>query len=205
MFRLTTFSFLLSLLTYFQVEAKRVNGTIFYEHDTIETLLTIPAKLFGLGKDPRYDLLQTGIYRYDDDGAKIEVLPSEVLEIRFKWKRDIIRMVAVNDESGILPEKEMFLKLESDGQLKLFSYYDWQQTMVYNPTTKRMEPYSMLVGSYFILKDQSIKKLEEKTIRQEAIELFQDCPKLIQKLRSKQVDADQFLRMVEFYNTRCED
>ena len=113
-----------------QVNAKKIQGKIILNNDeTINVTFIIP---FGfLAGEPAYIRLQTGVKYIDSSNKKVMLKPGDAKEISFAINGQNIRMLSVDDDlelqSIFSSQEKVFLKLEIDGAVKLFTSYTTQQ------------------------------------------------------------------------------
>lgn len=72
----------IGLILTFKLEAKKIEGKIFFENDTIDVIFNIPFKFFT--QKPNYSKLQKKVKYFDSTVKSIKLLPDDAEEIRFK-------------------------------------------------------------------------------------------------------------------------
>lgn len=201
---------LLSVLTLFTftLHAKKINGRIFFENDTIDVTLNIPFKLFS--KEPNYQRLQNRLKYYDSTGAKVVVTPDQVKEFAFSYGYEVVRMLSRENSLGLggifAIDTNIFLKLEVDGALKLFKYYFTQSSPgMYNASTGMVTgAYSFSVENYVLQKgDEELMRPRGLTFRKDMTEYFDNCPDLAEKIDKKEFRRADITAIVNFYNSMC--
>lgn len=200
---------LITAFTSLSSYAIKVEGKIIFENDTLNATINVPFKLFAT--DPNYEHMQYRIKYFDKSGKKVTVWPTEAKEIQFRYNTKTIRMLSVENTVGgnvFLARNKIFLKLEKDGKLKLFSCYLTRRSMgTYNPST------GMTTGSYaytverFLLQKGNDTPKQPKTLsfKKDMAEYFSDCPELVKLIESKELRKGEMERIVDFYNLRCGD
>ena len=195
------------LLNYLTLSARKIEGTIIFEKDTIDVTFKIPIKFFE--QEPNYEKLQYKVKYYDSKGNKVVLKPDQAKEIRFNDGFEDVRMLSrVNslDLGNIFSlSTHIFLKLEIDGKLKMFSYYYTQHSAgMYNGTTGTMTGgYSYSVEKYILQKKgQELKRPKGLFFRKDMAEYFSDCPELSKKIKEKDFHKDVG-RIVQYYNSHC--
>ncbi len=197
----------IGLFLTFQVEAKRIKGQIFFDHDTIEVTMNIPVKFFS--QVPNYEKLQYKVKYFDDQGVKKVLRPDDAKEIRFTYGNKEVRMLSRYNSLGgniFSLSSNIFLRIESDGYLKLFNFYFTRSSPgMYNAST------GMTTGGYaysvekFVLQKGSgqLKRPSGLTFRKDMMQYFNDCPALVQKIENREFRKGDIQAIVRFYNQNC--
>ena len=198
----------IGLIFTFKLEAKKIEGQIFYKNDTVNVTMKIPVKFFTL--EPNYEKLQYKIKHFDSLGVKNVLRPDDANEIRFTYEYEKVRMLSRKNTLGLgnifSMSSNIFLRIEIDGDLKLFNYYYTQRSPeMYNAST------GMATGGYsysdekFILQkgNGELKRPKGLTFRKDMIEYFSDCPELSKKIESKEFRKSDLESIVRFYNRSC--
>lgn len=196
------------IFTYSHLKAKKVDGKILYEDDTVNVTFNIPVKL--LLQEPNYERIQYKIKFYDSSGKKVVLKPDQAKEIRFMYGSQEIRMLSRPNslQSGIIfsINSNIFLKLEIDGELKMFSYYYTQNSPgMYNTSTGMASPgYAYSVERYILQKEnEELKRLKGLSFRKDMMEYFIDCPALSRKIEDRVLKKSDLEAIVRFYNSNC--
>lgn len=198
----------IGLIFTFKLEGKKIEGKIFFENDTIDVTFNIPIKFFT--QEPNFEKLQYKVKYFDSTGIKIVLRPDNAKEIQFKYEDENVRMLSRYNSLGLgnifSMSTNIFLKLEIDGELKLFSYYYTQRSAgTYNASTGMMTGgYSYSVERYILQKGNGeLKRPKGLTFKKDMLEYFSDCPKLVEKIESKDFRKDDLESIVRFYNSNC--
>lgn len=196
------------VIAHSSLEAKKVDGKIVYENDTVDVTFIIPVKL--LSQEPKYERLQYKIKFYDPSGKKVILKPDQAKEIQFTYGSEKIRMLSRRNslQTGIIfsASVNIFLKLEMDGELKMFSYYFTQNSPgMYNASTGMVSPgYTYDVERYILQKeDAELKSLKGLSFRKDMMEYFMDCPALSRKIEDRILKKSDLEAIVRFYNSNC--
>jgi hypothetical protein len=119
---------LLGIVFAFELQAKKISGTIIFERDTLDVTFNIPVGF--LSSEINFEGLQYKVKYYDSNGKKITLRPHEAKEIRFTYNNQTIRMLSrLNNFDNwttwnvLGSNTHIFLKLEIDGEVKLFKYF----------------------------------------------------------------------------------
>ena len=198
----------IGLILAFKLEAKKIEGKIFFEDDTIDVIFNMPIKLFT--RELNYEQLQYKVKYFDSTGKKITLRPDDAKEIRFKYEYENVRMLSRYNSLGLgsifSMSTNIFLKLEIDGKLKLFNYYYTQQSGgTYNASTGMMTGgYAYSVEKYILQKgDGELKRPKGLTFKKDMIEYFSDCPALVENIERNYFRKDDLKSIVRFYNSNC--
>jgi predicted Zn-ribbon and HTH transcriptional regulator len=198
----------IGLILSFKLEAKKIEGRIIFENDTIDVTFNIPIKFFT--QEPNYEKLQYKVKYFDSAGNKIILRPDKAKEIQFKYEYENVRMLSRYNSLGLgnifSMSTNIFLKLEIDGELKLFNYYYTQHSAgAYNASTGMMTGgYSYRVERLILQKGNGeLKRPKGLTFKKDMINYFSDCPKLVEKIESKDFRKDDLESIVRFYNSNC--
>jgi hypothetical protein len=184
------------------VDAKEIEGKIFFEHDTIDVVFDIPIKF--LNGEPNYERLQYRVNYFDSTGRKTRLGPDQAKEIRFRHGNEYVRMLSIYNSIGfrhvLYPNKNIFLQLKVDGSVKLFSYYYTENTDVYDESS----------GIYysekeFILQraDGELKRPKVFGFKNDMIDYFRDCPALAEKIEAKHFRKSDLELIASWYNEHC--
>ncbi|HTO16638.1 MAG TPA: hypothetical protein VLZ83_12765 [Edaphocola sp.] len=198
----------IGLILSFKLEAKKIEGRILFENDTIEVTFNIPIKFFT--QEPNYEKLQYKVKYFDSTGNKIILRPDKAKEIQLKYKNENVRMLSRYNSLRLgnifSMSTNIFLRLETDGKLKLFNYYYTQSSPgMNNETTSTMTGgYSYNVEKYILQKgDGELKRPKGLTFKKDMIEYFSDCPALVEKIENKDFHKKDLEFIVTFYNSNC--
>ncbi len=196
------------LIFSFKLEAKKIEGQIFYNNDTISVTMKIPVKLFT--QEPNYEKLQYKVKYFDSLGVKKVLRPDDAQEIRFTYEFEKVRMLSRKNTLSLgnifSMSSNIFLRIEIDGDLKLFNYYYTQSSPgMYNASTGMMTGgYSYSVERYILQKsDGELKRPKGLTFRKDMIKYFNDCPELSKKIENKEFRKSDLESIVRFYNVSC--
>lgn len=172
------------------------NGQIITATDTVDVVFSIP---IHKKKDiPDYEKLQEKITYLDANKKKVAIRPTEAKEVRFVFRSQKIRMISrVNNlmlGSLMTMESSIFLKLEIDGALKLFSYYDTKHQSTgggYNAATGMPGPMYTTVlyvkKSVYQKGDGNLMMPDGITFKSDMKKYLEDCPLLVSKLENKEL------------------
>lgn len=198
----------IGLIFTLRLEAKKIEGQIFNKNDTVNVTMNIPIKFFT--QEPNYEKLQYKIKYFDSTGVKKVLRPEDAVEIRFTYEYEKIRMLSRQNTLGLgnifSMSSNIFLRIEIDGDLKLFNYYYTQSSPeMYNASTGiTTGGYSYSVEKYILQKgDGELKRPKGLAFKKDMIEYFSDCPELVDKIESKDFRKNDLESIVRFYNSNC--
>ncbi|HEX6226778.1 MAG TPA: hypothetical protein VFZ52_20305 [Chryseolinea sp.] len=197
------------ILLSIQVNAKKIQGKIILNDDR-EMNVTMIVPFGFLASDPAYIKLQNGVKYLDASNKKITIRPDDAKEISFKWNGRDVRMLSVNDdlELGSLfsSHDRVFLKLEIDGAVKLFTCF-WTQSSpgMYNATTGGVTGGTTYSVEKYALKMRNgpLTRPRGLAFRKDMTEFFADCPELVERIQSRDFKKGDLELMVRVYNEKC--
>ena len=177
-----------------------VKGTVVFENDSIVTTLYLPKKLTS--KDVDFPTLQYGFSYKSKEGKKVGVGAGEVKEIHFKYNGEYYRMISMEFvESKVMysSTKYMFLRIHTDGEVKLFTYYYNKSFGHLNGAGGIPIPADRLLVQKGNEKIQDTKDMSSKEI----LKYFSDCPVLAERIEKEKNRKDEIETYVKFYNKEC--
>lgn len=196
------------LIAAFSLEAKKIAGKIIFHKDTVDVTFNIPIKFFS--GEPNYQKLQYKVRYFDAKGNKITLRPDDAKEIRFQHNGEIVRMLSRRNtlESGNIfsTSSNIFLRLEIDGRLKMFSYYYTQGSPgMYNPSTGMTTGGGSYETEKYVLQNgnEELKWPRGLSFRKDMMEYFANCPALVKKIEDREFRKNEIESIVLFYNTHC--
>ena len=199
--------FAVGLILPFQLQAKKAEGKILFENDTVDVIFEIPFRPFS--QEPNYMKLQYKLRYYDSLGEINTLKPGEAREIGFYHENVWIRMLsrpntlAIEDVYSF--KSDIFLKLELDGEIKLFSYYTTNSFPgAFNPSTGSSVTYTDKVEKYVLQKgNNELKQPKSLSFRKDMAAYFHDCPDLSFKIENHEFGKKDLHAIIRFYNSNC--
>lgn len=188
--------------------AKKIEGDIIREKDTLHVVFTIPFKL--LASHPNFEKLQYKIKYADGTGALRVLRPADAIEIRFKYNNQEIRMLSRRNTLGggslFSNKNHIFLHLLKDGTLKLFNFYYTQSNPGMYGASGAMVGATAYSVERYVLEKKGGDLMQPKAIsfRKEMSEYFSDCPVLAMRIENKELKRDDLLAIIAYYNSTCE-
>lgn len=194
-----TFFLVLFLIITQTVTAREIKGYfISFQKDTTFTTFDIPVVA---PNNPDIKQLHFGLKYWDSNGIERALKPYDAIEVTFVYNEETFTLVSQQDYLNLAgrlkkPEQNyIFLKLEVDGAMQLFSYHYTQhvtmdfsfesQTMVYKRSNDLM----------FVPKHMRYKS--------SLVKYFKDCPKLAKKIKVGLYEKGDDLEIVKEYNKTC--
>lgn len=192
----------------FKLEAKKFPGKIIFANDTVDVIFNIP--ILSSTEEPNYTVLQQEVKYYDSTGKKMVLKPENAKEIQFDYDNGSVRMLSRYDSLVVVASKKnrnLFLKLEADGKVKLFKYY-YQQISggrYYASTGTWGGSYYCMEEIYIMQRgDGAFKKPRSLAFKKDMIAYFSDCPELVKKIENDEYSKDHLEYIVNYYNVNCE-
>lgn len=209
-------SFTIGLFLLSKLEAQKIEITgkilFLYTHDTIAVTFIIPTS--SSTKEIDYEKLQEKVTYLDSTGKKRKITPDQAKEITFDYEDQEVRVISCYDAIGLnnpfSNNTNIFLKLETDGKLKLFTYYHTTGTSApsgFNGTMMISAGESHTAKKYILQKGQeAIMKPTWMNYRKDLISYFNDCPKIsqmIDEMGDNKYVKDNIESIVDSYNSSC--
>lgn len=200
-------AFLISFVPFLNSYARKVEGRIIYnKYDSIDVTFNIPVKLFS--GEPIFERLQYRVRYYDKDGRSFVLRPDEAQEIQFDYPDKNRMLSRKNNLSGSLLNisTNIFLKLEKDGELKLFSYfYSRSSPGTFNAATGTMSGgyYYSSEKYVFQLGTGELKRPRPLYFRKDMLEFLDGCPSLTKMIENKELRSGDIEMIVDHYNLHC--
>ena len=195
------------LLLFIDVHAKKVKGKIYFRNDTVNVTFDIHIKF--LTGDIDYPALQRKVKYYDSKGKSHVLKPNQAIEIRFEIDANPIRMVSI-PSAGFLGfvlslNSDMFLKLEIDGKLRMFSYYFYTSGGLQDIKTGSMITYQANLSCLILLQKENgqIKWPQKKYFKKNMMEYLSDCPDLVTEIDNNEYNVENIYDLATSYNSKC--
>lgn len=186
-------------------EAKKVKGKIYYSNNTEKDVtFKIPMGIFGAS--PVFQKLHYKVVYFDESGTKKTLTADDAIEIRFEVNGEEIRMLSRSKTEMMdrlfSDSRRVFLKLEKEGAVSLFSFYSTQT----NPGAGPNGAVTVSVSIQFMLqkgKYGALKTPRTVYFRKDMVEYFNDCPELVEKIEDKELRRSDLIAIVNYYNNNC--
>jgi hypothetical protein len=189
-----------------KVEPKNIEGIVIFKNDTLDVIFKIPINIFSKGIN--FEKLQYKIKYFDSSRDLVVIKPEQAEEIRFLYNNEEVRMLSRDSRhilKSVFSNKGMiFLKLEIDGIIKLFTYYHAESSPVtYNSSSELItEGISYQVDKCFLQKDnQELVRINGLTFRKDMTEYFSDCPDISKKIEFREYRKKDIQTIVNNYNS----
>jgi hypothetical protein len=185
-----------------KVVGQKVNGIIIFNNDSVAHVT------FDLNA---WESDQLGIKYYDPLGNKVKLNPESAKEIRFKLKYEEIRMISCFDNLKLTKknffwsQKRIFLRLKTDGKLRLFIYYFIKSTPAVSNGAGGTMGGSAYGAERFILQKDNGNLFEPRWLhfKKDMKKYLSDCPTLAAKIGKIMYERDDIDFIVKDYN-RCD-
>lgn len=197
-----------------QLSARKIAGEIIFEDRVISTTLTIP--MLTIPHTPDFEQLQLRVRYVDKEGKRKTLKPKQAKEFSFFLQGQHIRMVSKTNLPGRVKRigrKQLFLKLEIDGPLKLFTYFDDIRSQTANFSLNVNNQVNVYANPYYYysLSDHLILEKEDGTLkysknfgfRKDILGYLNECPVVTSLIESKSLKRRHLYEIVELYNQNC--
>lgn len=189
-----------------QLDAKKIAGQIVYGNKVVDVTFFVPVML--LSSEPNYERIQWKISYLDSAGFKKVLLPDQAKEIRFTYLGEKVRMLSRRNtlSQNLFKRKHLFLKLSMDGQLKLFQFFDMNNSPgMMNPTTGHMtgSTSSIVIRSVFQIDGKSPILIRLLSFKADMLYYFEGCSALVEKIKRREFRKRDINEIVRFYNKNC--
>jgi hypothetical protein len=183
----------------FNLNAKKINGIIFYKNDTVNVTFNIQSDLFS--KSVNFAALQFNVYYLDSLGKESRLCADKAKEIRFEFNGELIQMISLKFYTfGLYPDTNIFVKLDIDGKLRLFTYFPstgYSGGGFGNTQTQ--------IGFHLIQKgDNKPYAPIMRNFRKRMSAYLSDCPSLVEKIQTQEFRCKDIRTIVLYYNSNCE-
>jgi len=188
----------LGMLCFFSIHAKKIEGVIVFSDKTANVTFDIPSTAL-IGFDPDFAHVQKGVTYYEN-GDKKKLKPDDAKEIKFTIDGKEIRML-----STVKDDKDLFLQIIIDGNLKLFNFHSSQYTGgAPGVGGAPMAGSNISVDNYLFQKGGGdLMKFKGFSFRKKMVEYLSECPKLCEKIENKEFRSDDLEKIVNYYNSNC--
>ena len=194
------------LLISFSANCKKIPGYIItHEADTLFTLMKVSVGWFS--GNPSFNALQSKVIYYTEDGKKQVLRPADAREVGIIYKGDTTRFLSRPNNLAISTslfhdDGYIFLKLEEDGLVKLFSYEVQNHSGGFGAagavaSAAITYSYDRYVLQYNKLPLQQVRGI---SFRRDMMEFFSDCPELVEKIDQRIYRKQDLQKIVKEYN-----
>lgn len=204
------FTFLMAIVLMIanETEAKKIEGKVLFKNDTLDVIFKIPVNIFS--KEINFEKLQYKIKYIDSAKNTVVIKSNQAEEIRFLYQDKEVRMLSrytnYRLRNVFTNNHKVFLKLEIDGKIKLFRYYQTESSPVmYNSSSDLItEGISNQVDRCFLQKgSQELIRIKGLTFRKDMMEYFSDCNEVFQKIENRKYGKKDIETIVNYYNSYC--
>ena len=185
-----------------------VKGKIITEKDTIYVTFKIPVTTFS--SEPNYIKLQEKVKYLDASGKECVLKPNYATEIQFSYAGGTIRMLSrfksIFLGSIFSSNLYIFLKLDIDGDVKLFNYYFRRSSGgMYNGATGMYTGGGSYTSNDYILQKGTgdLVVVHGISFKDDMSTYFSQCPALVEKIKNKTYRMADIATIVRYYNSGC--
>ena len=194
-----------TVFIFFSASAKQLPGKILTAQGATDVIFLVPRG--SVPFEPDYNSMQYKIRYLDPQGRKRTLRPGQCLEISFVNNGEEVRMLSRANTWEPGPKfrfnRNLFLKLEVDGYLKLFrNYYKESDQLAGSTSTVGQFEYTYyrhLVQSG----DDELKILNVLNFRSDMTAYFTDCPELAERINNRDLRRRDAAEIVQYYNLNC--
>lgn len=197
-----------ALLVTIQAHAKKIEGYIIFKNkEKVNVTLSIPFKL--LAQEPNFEAIQRKIKYLDENDKAVFLRPDDAEEVSFVVKGVQIRMISVFDNLGLggglfSSQINVFLKLEIDGKLRLFTHYFTNQSPgMYNSSTGTTTGYTYGAEKWVLQKGNTLFQPRSLSFKKDMSEFLSDCQAIGQKIKDREFKKGDMEQIVKEYNDQC--
>jgi hypothetical protein len=196
------------LVTSLHAYCKKIQGVIIVDGNQREVTFDIKVPL--LADEPNFERIQYKVRYYDESGKKRTLRPDDADEIRFSYEGMEVRMIScINTLGGGLfsTSSRIFLKLEIEGQLRLYRFYYRQTTPGFyggGAGVGYSSGASYTIDNFVFQKgDGPLKQPKTLGWKKDMLDYFSDCPTLRDRIESKDLRRKEIEAIVLYYNQNC--
>jgi hypothetical protein len=196
---------LVTILTAFSAHAKKLPGKIITDQGVSEVVFFVPRG--SIPFEPDYHSMQYRIRYIDAKGHKKVLRPGQSREISFMYNDEEVRMLARKNtwEPGpkIRFNRNLFLKLEVDGNVKLFRNYYTES--IHGPGNTSLIGQDEYTHYRHLVQrgDDDLRLMDALNFRNVMTTYFEDCPELAGRIDNRQLRRRDAVEIVQFYNRNC--
>ncbi len=184
-----------------QTEARKVEGKIYLEEDTLNVTVRMRTDLFG---EIQYPRMQHKIVYFDSTGVKHKAKPKHIRGFGFPTKNGYQEMLSkkFGSKMGVKKGKcTVFLHVLENGKCKLFDYYVNARINIANEVSGLQRvPYKIYL---FQREDGRVWWPHKIPFRKQMKGQFPDCPELTRKIIEREFRHRDLRRIVRYYNSEC--
>ncbi len=195
-----------TLMIFISAEAaKKIEGYIHYNNNRKEKV-TFLIPFISLNSEPAYVDLQQQI-KYLVGKEKVILKADDVMEISFSINGQEIRMISVYDnfQTMLTASSMIFLKLEVDGPVRLYSYYSTTSSQGMVSANGNVSVGRIYTTAHLVVQRDNGKLVRPLPLsfREDMMEFFADCTELVDKIDKKILILSDLKIIVAEYNTKC--
>jgi hypothetical protein len=197
--RIRFFTFIFFTFLFVKVNAEKVKGLIIFNNDSI-------AHVTFATDD--FQSIQFGIKYYDSSGNEVKLSPESAKEIQFRSDYGTIRMIScINNlklsNNIFWSHDKIFLRLKTDGKLRLYSYYYTQTTPAMPNGAGGTINGSAYGAERYILQKNNGELFKPRWLRfrKDMGKYLSDCPSVVSKINDRTYTNDLIDIIIMEYNS----
>ncbi|MGB0861560.1 MAG: hypothetical protein ACPG19_01860 [Saprospiraceae bacterium] len=166
--------------------------------DTLKVQFDIP---ISQTNTPDIRSIHFGVHFLDPNDIERELKPHQAKEVCFQYNNEMTRLIShidhLNLEKKIFKKKKtyVFLKLEVEGNLRLYSFYYTQHVNMDFSYKSKFMIFQKKQGLLYLPKRMGFRKAMMKYL--------EDCPKVYERLKLKMYGKGDEIEITEDYNEKC--
>lgn len=203
------FFLFIAILSFAILEAKQIEGKIITADASYNVGFDISLFLNKID----YQNLEKGIYYTDASDKKEFLAPDENITIEFEHNAETVRLASV---TGYKPnvytgESYIFLKVEVEGDVTMYSAYNGMTRSVYQANysntgfdnrvfnTSRFYVLEKPDGTFFTIEYRA----KNAKFKRRMAWFVEDCPMLQNRIKKNEFKSKDLVKLIEIYNTEC--
>ena len=190
----------------FSTKAKKLNGEIIYEDHTEKVVFDVPVSSGKIN----FLKLQLGVTYFDNEDHEKVILPQDAKEIHFNYKGEEIVLISFNTnyENGghyliNYNEPYCFVHRKRNGKLKLYDHRSYED--IETPNTTHSTGKTFVYSLYLQVGDGPLKYVRKRGFEWFISRLLEDCPEVVELVKSKHYKRKHLDKIIDYYNTHCND
>ena len=182
-----------------------VEGTIVNSKGLKTVTLVLPC--YGPNKKLDFVSIQKSINKKDSINVT-KIYPSEVLEVRFKYRGEKFRFLTQKRPKKFKSKnqnKEIFLRLINNGEIRLYNYYKYSAGIQKNNLhyQDRDTSFEFDITPVFQKINDTPVWISKTSFKNDATLYFEKCPKLGELLNDNLFKKSQVRGIYKYYTDYC--
>lgn len=193
-------SILLFIFAFQFTEAKRIEAKLVdINGEAFAVKLKVKVSVFS--REVNCGLLQKKIVFFNSRGKRYKLRPDDIESLEFEYFGRKYLMYSVDDNLTFSRFRKILLKVEQDGYLKRFIYFERQSGGFYG--SNGMYNSSSYTVAIDVLKKGNgpLYRVGSFRFKKYMAEYFRDYPKLAEKISNKELRYRDLNTIIDLYNT----